>query len=524
MDEESPGYSREDGLARDHRTRPVAPHVSQGPGQYDRTLVLEAEERFDAVIVFALQGSTRLDLGTRAALIEEAAALGIGSDRADRLIGRACRKLGVRRDGGPVAPLSGLAGAGAAQATVNGVYQQLRCRNCAGVTEVSPVARKTSPAAMPPLRSIAQMGMPGMPSFALARPAQVRMRLPHGAARAPSASFRRGPACLPLSRAGHGALHLEKVQSYAPHHVGARNGMAKIRQHAADIEYARMAWELAHAGKKLVAARQAVEAWRKLVDPSLPEVREAWKAVTSGLRQAQELAAQARKLERIDPAAARSLYRKSLDIAADLPEAQAGLSSCPPDPPFGLETQVLGDRVRLTWTPPSPDGLGPLTFAIMRKRGGLPKHPGDGTRIAEVSTTEYEDRHLKPGESVSYAVLAKRGETESLAAVAVGPLLYLPEVQDVRMEPRARGDRALDGFLPPACSRSAWFAKPVLPRTALAMVSELQRHLTRLSIPACGRTKLITTRSMPSIGWPTLGVIPHEASLCRRFPACLFLP
>jgi len=73
----------------------------------------------------------------------------------------------------------------------------------------------------------------------------------------------------------------------------------------------------------------------------------------------------------------------------------------------------------------------------MRKRGGLPQHPGDGTRIAEVSTCEFEDRHLKPGETISYAVLAKRGEAESLTAVAVGPLVYLPDVQDVRVEPRA---------------------------------------------------------------------------------------
>ena len=43
--------------------------------------------------------------------------------------------------------------------------------------------------------------------------------------------------------------HLEQVQKYAPHHVGARNGMAKIRQHQADIEYARMAWELAFQGR-----------------------------------------------------------------------------------------------------------------------------------------------------------------------------------------------------------------------------------------------------------------------------------
>src|SRR3954469_632782 len=105
--------------------------------------------------------------------------------------------------------------------------------------------------------------------------------------------------------------------------------MARIRQQEADIESIRMAWELAVAGKKLVAARQAAEAWRKLVGPDQPEARDAWKEAVTGLRQAEERAARARKLERVDPARARESYRRSLEVAADLPEAQEGLRRCP---------------------------------------------------------------------------------------------------------------------------------------------------------------------------------------------------
>ena len=47
--------------AQSHLTSPKA------RARYDRTLLLEAEERFDDVTVFALQGSTRLDPETRAA-------------------------------------------------------------------------------------------------------------------------------------------------------------------------------------------------------------------------------------------------------------------------------------------------------------------------------------------------------------------------------------------------------------------------------------------------------------------------
>ena len=143
---------------------------------------------------------------------------------------------------------------------------------------------------------------------------------------------------------------------------------------------------------------------------------------------------------------------------------------------------MLGDRVRLSWTPPPPDGLGPLTFAIMRKRGGLPEHPGDGTRIAEVSTCEFDDRHVKPGETVSYAVLGKRGEAESLAAVAAGPVVYLPDVQDVRVEPR-EGEVELSWIPPHGVFEIRVVRKlgapPADPATATGIAASLDQALDR---------------------------------------------
>ncbi len=71
--------------------------------RYDRTLALEAEESFEGLAEFALKGLSRLDAGTHAALVEEAAALGIPSARAELLIGRICRRLGVTRESVAVA-------------------------------------------------------------------------------------------------------------------------------------------------------------------------------------------------------------------------------------------------------------------------------------------------------------------------------------------------------------------------------------------------------------------------------------
>jgi hypothetical protein len=98
-----------------------------------------------------------------------------------------------------------------------------------------------------------------------------------------------------------------------------------------------------------------------------------------------------------------------------------------------MDAQVLGDRIRLIWTPPPPDGCGPLTFVVVRKRSGALGHPGDGTRIAEISAAEFDDRHLTPGETVGYAVLSKRGAVESIAAISLGPFIFLADVKDVQV-------------------------------------------------------------------------------------------
>ena len=66
------------------------------------------------------------------------------------------------------------------------------------------------------------------------------------------------------------------------------------------------------------------------------------------------------------------------------------------------------------------------------------QHPGDGTRIAEVSTCEFDDTHVTPGDTVGYAVLSRRGGVESVAAISLGPFVFLADVKDVRVELRER--------------------------------------------------------------------------------------
>jgi hypothetical protein len=411
--------------------------------RYDRTLAQETEESFEALASFALEGLNRLDDGTRSALIEEAAALGIASERAIRLIVRSCRRLSVACDRSAASTAnsqqaSSSANSPAAHLNGSAKFSLLRCRHCTGVTEMSPVARKAGSARCRHCGASLKWDCPVCKKNLWVD----ERRCPCG--------FRLA-FCEPLLRHFQAAQvafrnfdleraleHLDRVQELAPNLPGARNGVAKIRQRQAEIARVQLAYETARSGGRLASARAAIEVWSRLVDPASPDLQAAWSDLSSGLRRAEALAAQARKVERSDPAAARSLYRQSLAIAADLPEALAGLKRTPPDTPTSLDAQVLGDRIRLSWTPAPPDGLGPLTFVVIRKRGGPLEHPGDGTRIAEVSTSEFDDMHVAPGETVGYAVLSKRGPAESVAAISLGPFLFLADVKDVRVEFRHR--------------------------------------------------------------------------------------
>ena len=414
---------------------------SKARGRYDRTLAQETEELLQALANFALDGLRHLDASTESALLEEAAALGISSERADRLIGRMCRQAGVRREHGAVTPLagsSGVAQSSGTSANANGAakYSLLRCRHCAGVTELSPVARKANTARCRHCGSSLKWDCPICKRVAWVDERRCACGFRQALREPVVRHFEAAQNAFRNFDLEKSLEHLERLQVLAPNLAGARNGLTKVRQRQADIARIQLAYETARAGGRLVSARGAVEAWSRLVDPESPELQTAISEVARGLRRAESLAARARNLERTDPPTGRDLYRQALAIAADLANALTGLKRTPPDPPTALDGQAFGDRIRLSWSPPPPDGLGPLTFVVVRKRGGSLNHPGDGTRIAEVSTNEFDDIHAAPGETVGYAILSKRGGVESVTAISLGPFVFLADVKDVHVELR----------------------------------------------------------------------------------------
>ncbi len=426
--------------------------------RYDRTLELEAEEAFEHLVEFAAKRRSEIDQATHNVLAGEAAAMGIARDRADTLIARKCRQLDLTvphvftvkamptpasrvGDSGIIravgADLSEIAPSKPRE-TPAGAPIYVRCLECSGLTEVPQDARKGN-------------GTNGTPAFScrhcgasLEWECPVCRKTHRVDKRRCDCGFRaehREPLIRHFAAAQHAFRvndldfsmeELKKVQQYAPQHVGARNGIARVEERKAEIAKVKTQYERAKAGGKLAAALHAVDAWKKLVAANSPEVQAAGLQISEGLKEAEALAAQGRKSERENPAAARSLYRQALAIAADLPEALKGLARTPPDPATQLQAQMLGDRVRLRWTPPAPDGLEPVTFVIVRKQGGALNHAGDGSRIAEISDPEFDDVPPNPGETVSYAILTRRNNVDSVTAVSIPPFPYLADVKDAR--------------------------------------------------------------------------------------------
>ena len=361
-------------LAQSHLGTPAA------PARYERTLGLEREEALKGSIEFALKGLSRLDPGTRSALFDEAAALGIAPDRADRLIGRVCRAMGVVRDFVAAAPAGGGVECEAAVAAVAmpglrggdrlrsglraGGAKAAECRHCrASLRWDCPLCRRQYWVDEPRCACGFRLADrdPLIRHFEAAQHA-FKARDFETARGAPEA----GPGLRPHPR--RGAEGDRKGPAAA---CGARPGDGGIRDGT---------------GRRTAGRRGAAwPTWQRLADPSAPALKAARADSGPRTEACRGAGHPGAALETSDPKTARALYRQALAVAADWPEAQAGLLRCPPDPPTALFAEFVNGRVRLHWTPPAPDDLGPVSYVVLRKPGGPLAHPADGTRIATVS-------------------------------------------------------------------------------------------------------------------------------------------
>ena len=446
---------------------------SKSRERYDRTLELDSEEGFENLIEFAARRRNEIDQATQNALIAEASVMGISRERAESLIERKGRQLDIsvprpmvvtrptittkvgdsgiiRAVGGSLSPMAGVK----PQEPAAPPPKFVRCPECSGMTEIGQEPRKGTAPNGPSSPTCRHCGA------SLEWECPICKKTHRVDKRRCDCGFRveyREPLARHFAAAQHAfkindldmaAAELQRVQEMAPLHVGARNGMVKVEERRGEIAKAKAVYERARAAEKHATALAAIEAWKKLVSPSSPEIQAAWDETVEVLKKAEALAAQARKLEHEKPADARALYRQALAISADLPEAIKGLGRTPPDPATQLTAQILGDRIRLRWTPPAPDGVGPVSYVVVRKQGGPLTHPEDGAKVAETTEPEIEDTPPVAGEVVAYAVLTRRNGVDSITGVTLAPFPFLPDVKDARI--RTKGGDVVLSWSPPS--------------------------------------------------------------------------
>jgi hypothetical protein len=413
-------------------------HLAQpeGRAKYDRSLARDLEDEFSRSVAFALEGLAALDPGTRHVLLDEAASRGIIPDRADRVIARACRAGGISRDGGLAAGFP----------TGDAPARYLRCRSCGGVVEFGRVSKNPDHASCRHCRAMLRWQCPSCRKEHWVDETRCSCRFELKNLEPLIRHFEAAQHAHKVRDDEAAMEHLAKVQEYAPHHVGARKAIEKIKEQLADVEAKKADFELARSRKQLLAAREALMAWARLVPPDSPALLAAQSELMTGLREAQALVARARAAQVSDPSAARLLYRQALTVANDFPDARDGLRSLPPDPPTMLRAEIANEGIILRWTAPAPDGLGPPLFRVVRKVGGVPSGVDDGTAVADVGVPEAIDRTASPGQVIGYAVFTMRG-TASAVGATLAPLPFLLDVQDLRADGE-RGEIRLSWTLP----------------------------------------------------------------------------
>ena len=491
--------------------------------RYDRTLAQEAEESFEGLAEFALKGLSRLDPGTSMRLIEEAAGgrdplrAGRSPDRPD-LPAVGCARASDAHCCDYGAPLPPSPPRGPCQ--WRGQVQRAALPALCGGDRVEPGGTEG--------RAPHAAGTAGRRSSGIARSASERPGSTNGGATAGFARRCASPWCRHFEAAQKafrnfdldGALeHLARVQAFAPNLAGARNGIAKIRQRQADITRVQLAYETARAGGRLVSARGAVEAWSRLVDPESPDLQAAWSEAGAGASPGRVAGGSGPEPGAERSSAARDLYRQSLAIAADLPDALTGLKRTPPDPPTAPRWPGLRRSYPALLDAPASRRPG-LAHLRHRPQAGrrCSMHPGDGTRIAEVSTSEFDDMHVTPGDT------RRLRRTEQARRGRVG---HRDLARPVRFPGRRQG-RA--GRTSPTRGRAgldaaAWrvgrsgdpqarAGRPGTPATATASRPRSTMRSTATSI----RMRSTTTGSTPSTRCPTAGCVPSPGVVVSARP------
>lgn len=125
------------------------------------------------------------------------------------------------------------------------------------------------------------------------------------------------------------------------------------------------------------------------------------------------------------------------DCVRDSIEINHLMRRYPPEPPHEFFARVLDKRVHLTWDVSPSRGM--KDYIVVRKQGSQPLTAYDGDILYEGHANSLIDKTAQPLTEYYYTVYSRRGGTFSETGVTQGPVLIVPEIQNLRILPTDGG-------------------------------------------------------------------------------------
>ena len=201
--------------------------------------------------------------------------------------------------------------------------------------------------------------------------------------------------------------------------------------------------------RRLVTAQGAVERFERTHGAPLPESLK--RRVREGLAKADATFREGERRRRAgEGRTTLDHLDETLIQCVDFEPARRVLAATPPPPPTGLEVRPQGEGFRLRWQPATRGRN--VSYRVLRKAGGGPQSPEDGTTVGEVRTATLDEAAVPVGEAWYYAVFTLRSSVPSHGSAHSGPHLRTAEVAELEV---VAGNRevTLRWTTPPGCRR-----------------------------------------------------------------------
>jgi hypothetical protein len=113
------------------------------------------------------------------------------------------------------------------------------------------------------------------------------------------------------------------------------------------------------------------------------------------------------------------------------------LSSHPPEAPTSIGATVADKQARLAWSDAGAPGA--AIYLLVRKQGAVPFTPFDGDILYEGQACSHVDCSAEPLTDYYYRIFTRRGTIYSKTGASFGPVMLIPELENVKILPADQG-------------------------------------------------------------------------------------